>query len=306
MWQKGCADMSEILLPDQFCITVEYDQNASNPEKIFQSIAKTIEGFQAIDSQLVTCISSNIEPLILLEDIEHGSLKTYLKSFIKSLPDDGLKECNLKRIIGEYLVRGKYIILAALEGKDEIEKNEVITLEQRLYQEAKNTGVSQLDCYSRPNRKMLLEGIGTLSTGISLLRDSDHMYLETNKEKIVVNKFNMFPEQIEELCVGKKVENENELILKLKEVDFLGESQWTFRHGAQTIKAKIMDEEWLKKYHNREVVLVPGDSLRVKIKTQTYYDENGFFIKSNSQIMKVIEVVKIDDFMPNELINEKM
>ena len=45
-------------------------KKSPNPENIFIGIAKLIESFKAMDSELITCVDTNIETEMLLEDVE--------------------------------------------------------------------------------------------------------------------------------------------------------------------------------------------------------------------------------------------
>ena len=59
-----------------FHITVDYDKKSPNPENIFIGIAKLIESFKAMDSELITCVDTNIETEMLFRRCEKGSVKS--------------------------------------------------------------------------------------------------------------------------------------------------------------------------------------------------------------------------------------
>ncbi len=56
------------------------------------------------------------------------------------------------------------------------------------------------------------------------------------------------PETIEDLITSESIQSLSEMILKVKKPDFLGTSQWEFRHDNRTIIAKILDDDWLKRF----------------------------------------------------------
>jgi len=90
-----------------FCIYLDFPPNAKNPQRIFQTAANYISALQEMDSLLVSPIESQIRTVLLLEEMEIGSLKIWLKQFIDAIDDDALKNLDWKPSVGKYLVRRK-------------------------------------------------------------------------------------------------------------------------------------------------------------------------------------------------------
>lgn len=280
----------------QFCLTVDYDKTSAHPEEVFLGIAHLIKTFNNLDSSLVTCIDNKIEPIIILEDVEKGSIKMLFKNIIESLPDDGLKECNVKKILGSYLVKAKYLILSHISDKDTIDIKDIEFLENHIATMAKKTNISQLDCYSPPPRADFLKNISFIGESVATFRKNDHIYMEIpGKQKITINSnFRLPQNNIEELCAGDKITNTYDMILKVRKPDFLGNTQWIFRHGNNNFDAKILDLEWLDNYRHRKIAVFPGDSLKVTIESTCVYDNNGELLNSKNSIIKVLTVLPGD------------
>ena len=47
----------------------------------------------------------------ILEDLRKGSIKGWFKNVLEKIPDEGLKDLNWKKVVGHYLVKGKYLII---------------------------------------------------------------------------------------------------------------------------------------------------------------------------------------------------
>ena len=90
-----------------FCIEIDYRKESENPSRVFRSMYELIDSFQEIDKNLVTAIDVHIEPILLLEDIETGSIKVWLRNLLKAIPDDSAYNLDWKPIVGQYLVRAK-------------------------------------------------------------------------------------------------------------------------------------------------------------------------------------------------------
>ncbi len=73
-------------------------------------------------------------------------------------------------------------------------------------------------------------------------------------------------EDIEALAIARTIEQPSaEMILAVKKPDYLGTSKWDLRHGKRTIQAKIEDEDWLRRFQNRQEDVRPGDALRCNV-----------------------------------------
>ena len=83
-----------------FCIEIDYTKESENPSRVFRSLFELIDTFQEIDRNLVTSIDVNIEPVLLLEDIEVGSIRVWLSNKLRLIPDDSAYHMDWKPIVG--------------------------------------------------------------------------------------------------------------------------------------------------------------------------------------------------------------
>ena len=79
----------------------------------------------------------------------------------------------------------------------------------------------------------------------------------------------------------------------MKKPDFLGDSQWEFKHGKKTIRAKVADETWLNTFRKREIDVRPGDALRCIVVVAYDYGHDGELLRERFLIVSVQE--KIDN-----------
>jgi hypothetical protein len=116
-----------------FGIFIDYDTQGS-PTKALRAFSNIIEAFERLDKDLIGSIDSKIKPITVLEDLELGSIRGWLKNRLESVDDDALKELDWKKAVGAYLVKAKYIVVHFLEDKTEITtREEVMSLEAQLY-----------------------------------------------------------------------------------------------------------------------------------------------------------------------------
>jgi len=235
---------------------------------------------------------------MLLEDIEAGSIKIWLRNLLRTIDDSNLKDLDWRKIVGNYLVKAKYYILDFLEGKTTIvDKSELKEIESKLFNLAKDTDVVKLPAYSQISRNKLLISIHKISESVRKLGPKDKAYYidvtEVPKElKVPLNiEFNILPEKIEELSTKEIIKQEIMMIFKVKKPDYLGTSMWEFRHANKSFEAKILDEDWLKKFQSRKIHVRPGDSLKCMVRLEVHYDDNNEVAFEKYYILKVEEVI---------------
>jgi len=295
MVNKANIDAS---LEADFCIEIQYKKESENPSRVFRSMSELIDSFQRIDQHLVKAIDVNTQTILLLEDIEVGSIKVWLHNLLKAIPDDSVYHLDWKPIVGQYLVRTKKFIINFLEKKTTITNiDEIKPLEDDIYRLAEETQVRWLPAYTRIQPRQLLESMKDIAASLSYLTKEDSAkYIAPNEPEAKFNlTFYLAPESIEDLIAKETLSSEGEMLLKVKKPDYLGESMWDFRHGTSTISATILDREWLDKFQSRKVDVRPQDSIRVRVGISHKYDQNGDLIATHYNILKVVEVIFAPD-----------
>ena len=66
---------------------------------------------------------------------------------------------------------------------------------------------------------------------------------------------------------------------------------WDFRHADRTIRAKILDSDWLQRFQNRNEMVRPGDAIRADVKIDALYDYDREVVAVHYLIEKVYEVI---------------
>ena len=295
-------------LKADFCIEIQYKKDSENPSRVFHSMSQLIDSFQKTDQHLVKAIDVNIETILLLEDIEAGSIKVWLRNLLKAIPDDAVYHLDWKPIVGQYLVRTKKCIVNFLEKKTTITNiGEIKPLEDEIYRLAEETKVKWLPTYTRIQPRQLLESMKDIADSLSPLTEGDSArYIVPNEPEAKFNlTFNIAPESIEDLIAKETLASEGEMLLKVKRPDYLGESMWDFRHGTSIISASILDKEWLEKFQSRKVDVRPQDSIRVRMGIYNKYDQNGDLITTRYNILKVIEVIFAPDQSQPDMFSDK-
>ncbi len=292
-------------LKADYCIEIDFEKNSKNPSRVFHTMYGLIETFEFADRSLVQSIDSKIEPILILEDIEIGSIKTWLRNILTAIDDDALKNLDWRPAIGKYIVKSKYFIIDFLKDKTEItNRQEIKKLEDRLFNLAKDTDIKRFPAYKPIPSHDLLQIIERVTSNVSHLQEGDKAKYITHEGEANFNiGFNFSPESIEELFVKDIRGLTREIVLKIKKPDYLGESMWEFRYDKSPIVAKILDIEWLKKFQARKVNVQPGDSIRAIVYSNYKYGFDGELVATHHEIKEVKDVLQ--DHEQKELFEEK-
>jgi hypothetical protein len=276
-----------------FRIQIDFDKKSPQPSRVFRSMSELIETFEAFDRDLARSVDSRIETVLLLEDIESGSIVAWFISKIEAIDDEVLKSGDWKKAMGAYLVKAKYITLDFLQKITKItNREEIEELQRSLLKAAEATDVHILPAYASIPREKLLGNIERIASSLTHLSPKDKATYITDEYEIPFNReFDFIPEEIEDLITKQTLTGTHEMILKVKKPDYLGESMWEVKHGKGTISAKIKDEGWLQKFQKRDVDIRPGDSIRAKVEIAQKYDYDNNLVATHYTILEVLEIL---------------
>ena len=285
--------MGEPPLPPKdadFSFTIDFVKGAGNPRRVFDAASALIDAFEVLDSALIASVDVKISPVMVLEDVEAGSLRTWLKSVLSRIDDEALKTLEWKPIVGRYLVKAKYLVL---EFCDNAEGTSSITdLREGLRRLAQETDVRQLPDYAPIHEGRLISAMDRVQSAKRELDRGDKLTIESNGNTYEVNLASDWePSETIKPADTKETTSPGEIILTVRKPDFIKDTMWQFSHGKNTLSALIKDEEWLIRFHQRRIPLFPGDALRCRVLFTYIYDDKGALIDQRQEIEKVLEVI---------------
>ena len=274
-----------------FALIIDFKKGEGSPTRVFSAVKDLIEAFHAIDKVLLQSIDSNIKPLMMLEDVEKGSLKVRLRNVLTAIPDDALKNLEWKKIVGPYLLNGKYKVLDWL---DEDKPKSLPNLQKDLQKLAKETGVRRLPDYSSPDPNKLIKGIKKIQKAKDNLLPEDQAFFEVGDQKHKIGISSHFEhDDLEKLAIKQTImEPPVKMTLIVKKPDYLESSKWDFRIKKQTISAKIKDSDFISNFQGRKLDVRPGDALECTVVIETVY---GFDDKEISKTYVISEVLRVLD-----------
>ncbi|MFY7998262.1 MAG: hypothetical protein ACOVSW_06640, partial [Candidatus Kapaibacteriota bacterium] len=213
------------------------------------------------------------------------------------LDDEHIKDLSWEKIVGQYALQSKYAAINFLTGKSSLSsQEEVKQLEAAIEKAAEESGIKSSLDYNPPNTFELLSDVSAIGNALAPLAATDKIAFVVGAVSTDFNvSFRLAPETIEELTTNETLRNISTAILKVRRPDFVGDTQWEFKHGTQTLKAKIEDKAWLAEFHGRRIDVRPGDALRVTLESIVNYDFNNEVSSTMYTIITVERVISADE-----------
>jgi len=278
---------------NKFEIKLEFNKDTEEPSRLFRSFADLIDSIKELDTTLAKTINSSVSSKIYLDDIEKGSLIGKLWNHLVINDDNKLDDNKIgEETINEFIEESRSKSIEFIESG----KSEVIDLKElanNIDLLAEQKGIKETFNYAEPNILDLAKNLNDINDAVSKLTDDEKFIIKDSKnttEEISKGTEKINLEDVENALTTEEIKSENIVFYKIKRPDFLGDSQWDFKHGNKSLKVKILHEEWLEDFKQGKVIVVPGDSLKVKIKQCFKYNKNGYLISEKTEIIEVLEI----------------
>lgn len=280
--------------PADFAFEIDFQKGVGPASRVFAATHEFIRTCEALDAALVQSIDSSIEAVLVLEDIEAGSIKTWLRSLLTAVDDEALRTLDWRQQVGPYLVKAKYAVLKWAD--DESGDRNLPALREEIRQIAAETDVRHLPDYSPPSPRALIDAVRGFQGVKERLVEGDRAIYISEAADVPAYELKLtvrIPlESIEDLAVARKLEAPaTEMILPVKKPDYLGDSKWQLRHGQRNVEAKIEDTNWLRRFQNREEDVRPGDALRCIMKIEYLYGHDNELLTERYTVLRVLEVL---------------
>lgn len=292
--------MSDIVLTNKhpkmpkadFAFCIDFKKGEGSASRVFSATHEFIKACEHLDRKLITSIDANIETVMVLEDIEAVSLKTWLHSVVTTADDEALKNLDWKPLVGQYLVKAKYFVLSWINEEEEDGSRDLLSLGRDIKDLAAETDVRHIPNYIPIIPSDLINTVKDFESAKAILSEGDKASFITSDEELDINlKIKLDMESIEALAVKEtQTYPMSSIMLIIKKPDYLGSSMWELRLGPKPISAKIEDMKWLQDFQSRKVNVRPGDALRCKARKEISYGYDNELLREKFYIEKVHDV----------------
>lgn len=269
----------------EIALVIQYKPGESHALDVLQGAMALIESLDRLDHVLLSSVSTSLEPVSVLNDVEKSSLKLLLARALRSVPDEHLHSADWKKWLGALLVKGKHVLLQRIDG-DAPEIMHGVALLADDYKSAPG-----LVGYEPP----LIADVQDALEGVSKARarfPRQIVRIQTELGDIDLPETLPAPQEVPldpDKCTF--IVNRGREIFKIKQPDMLGNAQWSVLRNGRSVRVEILHKTWLESYQSRGESILPGDSIECLFEETVTYDDRQNEIDRHLAIIEVIRVV---------------
>lgn len=273
------------IVEGEIALVIDYRAGESVAVDVLQGAMRMIEALDRLDVALLSSVNTSLEPISILNDVQHSSLKMLLARALRGIPDEHLSNLEWKKWAGSLLVKGKYKLLQKCDADAPEIRQALVELEPEY-----STMPSGLIGYTPPVVADVQAALGHVIAARASL-PGQQVTIQTEMGDISLPEVTGTNKQevVEEPRAS--VTNSGIEYFKIKSVDMLGKSQWSVVRGQRAVKVDMLHQKWLDAYQERQFVLLPGDSLECRFEETIHYDQNNNEIDRSLSVVEVIRVI---------------
>jgi len=268
----------------EIALVIDYVAGESEALSVLAGAMKLIESLDKLDHCLLSSIDTTLEPVSILNDVQHSSLKILLARALRKIPDDAIGNLEWKKWVGSLLVKGKYSLLQNLES-DTPQLSHAVDDLKTYYQSSPG-----LIGYQPPKIADVQEALDGVSKARSALGHSP-VTIQTELGDVTINRIYIdAPTIITEVSESRT--NTGREYLKVKSPDMLGQAQWIVMRSGRRVSVDILHRTWLESYQSGKVAILPGDSLDCSFEETIDYDFEHNEIGRKLSVIEVHAVIR--------------
>jgi hypothetical protein len=266
-------------------LVIDYEPGKVLAIDVLQSAMGMIQALDKLDAALLSSINTSLEPVSVLNDVQHSSLKMLLARALRNTPDDLIQNLDWKKWAGGLLVKGKYKLLQNLDADAPRIREILIDLEVDYH--AAPVGLLG---YTPPNVAEVREAMdGVMDARAALPGQRVTVQTELGDVLIPEEDATLVPTQ--EAGPQHSVSNSGIEFFKIKAPDMLGTAQWQVLRNGRSTRVDMLHQTWLDDYHARKHTILPGDSLKCRFEETVTYDAAGNELERQLAVIEVLEVI---------------
>lgn len=268
----------------EIALVIAYQPGKSEALSVLAGAMRLIESLDALDHCLLSSIDSTLEPVSILNDVQHSSLKVLLARALRKVPDEHIASMDWKKWLGALLVKGKHRLLQSVDA-DAPELRRVLAELEPDYKAAPGGLIG----YTPPTVADVREALDEVAKARATL-PGQRITIQTELGDIDLAEAEPTP-TITPQGPQQTITNSGIEFFKIKAPDMLGSAQWTVLRNSRATRVDMLHQGWLNAYHARQHSILPGDSLKCRFEETVTYDALGNELERKLAIIEVIEVI---------------
>lgn len=269
----------------EIALVIEYKPGQSEAVAVLAGAMRLIESLDRLDRALLSSVDTALEPVSILNDVQHSSLKILLARALRKIPDELVGSLDWKKWVGGLLMKGKYVVLEKLEA-DAPEVQRTLDALRDDYRAAPD----QLAGFDPPRLVAVIEAIDGVNEARAALGDCP-VVVQTEMGDILLPRLQVLPPP-SEADVAETITNRGREYLKVKSPDMLGLSQWAVVRAGRVVRVEVLHRDWLALYQAGKIPLLPGDSLDCAFEESIDYDAGRSEVARRIAVVEIFGVIR--------------
>jgi len=230
----------------EIALVIDYRPGESEAVAVLAGAMRLIESLDKLDHCLLSSIDTTLEPVSILNDVQHSSLKILLARALRKIPDEAVGSLDWKKWVGALLVKGKHHLLEKIEADDAGIAQALVTLEGD-YLAAPNTTAG----YAPPALADAREALRHVAAARASIPDGK-VVVQTEIGDVEIRRIPVGepPAMPAEESLSTNVLKDQVLIIE--SAVFKEGNQWRFSDGSASFAAAIADEGFLRRVEEGE------------------------------------------------------
>jgi len=265
-------------------LVIDYQPGMVLAVDVLQAAMGMIQALDKLDATLLSSVNTSLEPVSVLNDVQHSSLKILLARALRNVPDELIGNLDWKKWVGGLLIKGKHTLLQKIEA-DAPELQRALNELGEDYRAAPS-----LVGYSAPSVADVLEALDGVAKARSAL-PGQLVKVQTELGDVYIPETVQLVTDLPDADPDQVVKNTGVEFFKVKFPDLLGAAQWTVLRNNRSVKVDMLHQGWVDAYHRREHSILPGDSLKCRFEELITYDVSGNELERKLSIVEVLAVI---------------
>lgn len=269
----------------EIALVISYQPGKSEALSVLAGAMRLVESLDKLDRCLLSSVDSNLEPVSILNDVQHSSLKVLLARALRKLPDEHIATLDWKKWLGALLVKGKHKLLQKLDA-DAPEVRQVLLELESDYKAAPGGLIG----YTPPTVADVQAALDEVSKARATL-PGQRVTVQTEFGDTELAE--VFPLEHTHIhsTPQQTLTNSGVEFFKVKAPDMLGTAQWQVLRNGRSVRVDMLHQGWIDAYHARSISILPGDSIKCRFEESVTYDACGNELARTLAVVEVLEVI---------------
>lgn len=269
----------------EIALVISYQPGKSEALGVLAGAMRLIESLDKLDRCLLSSVDSNLEPVSILNDVQHSSLKVLLARALRKLPDEHIATLDWKKWLGALLVKGKHKLLQKIDA-DAPEVRRVLSELEEDYKAAPGGLIG----YTPPTVADVQDALDEVSKARASL-PGQRVTVQTEFGDIELAEVFSLETTPPQDGPQQTLTNQGIEFFKVKAPDMLGAAQWQVLRNGRNMRVDMLHQQWVDAYHSRKFSILPGDSLKCRFEESVTYDASGNELARTLAVIEVLEII---------------